>query len=307
MPNSRNQLTFNNIIALILKNIYIFLTGLIIASIISVFVAISIPNSYTSEATIKVESSNSGGALSSLKGSLGGLGSLAGLDFLDDGSKFTPNLIIETMKSKALLKSVLELDGIKPALVAAIDYDLLNKKLIYDDTFFDSNENAWVRKANKYRKAEPSYIEIHERYMDGFRVSQDKISGFIKISFTHPSPEFSKQFIDLMIENLDSKLRGIELTRSQNEIVFLREQLDLYPQIEIKNNINSLIQSSLQNQLLAKVDKEFVVKIIDPAFVPVYKSGPLRPLICILVTLLGAILTILLIILKDQKSLAVES
>ena len=61
----------------------------------------------------------------------------------------------------------------------------------------------------------------------------------------------------------------------------------------MKDAINKLVESQLQKQMLSKVNKEYLLKVIEPPFIPEVKSKPTRSLICILGTLFGGMLAII--------------
>jgi uncharacterized protein involved in exopolysaccharide biosynthesis len=50
--------------------------------------------------------------------------------------------------------------------------------------------------------------------------------------------------------------------------------------------------------MLAKVNKQYALTIIDPPLISEFKSRPNRGLICILVTLLGGMMSILIVLVR---------
>ena len=75
----------------------------------------------------------------------------------------------------------------------------------------------------------------------------------------------------------------------------------------MKDAINNLVESQLQKQMLSKVNKEYILKVIEPPFIPEVKSKPIRPLICILGTLLGGILAIIWVLIRHYNSGSLKS
>ena len=73
-------------------------------------------------------------------------------------------------------------EGIKQNLMAVESFDMVSKKIIYDNEIYDANKKTWVRKDSKFN-AEPSYIEIHETALKDLIVNKDDITGLITISF----------------------------------------------------------------------------------------------------------------------------
>ena len=64
----------------------------------------------------------------------------------------------------------------------------------------------------------------------------------------------------------------------------------------LKESISNLQESQMQTLMLASSNSDYVFKILDAPFVPETKSSPNRALICIIITFLGFILSILYIL-----------
>ena len=63
---------------------------------------------------------------------------------------------------------------------------------------------------------------------------------------------------------------------------------------EIKNVLSELIKSETQTIMLSKSSPEYMFKTIDRAIVPEFKLSPKRSIICIVGTLLGGFLALIL-------------
>jgi len=59
-----------------------------------------------------------------------------------------------------------------------------------------------------------------------------------------------------------------------------------------------LIEEQTKTIMLANVSKDYVFDIIDPPVVPERKSKPSRALICVLGTLLGGMLGVVLVLVR---------
>ena len=59
-----------------------------------------------------------------------------------------------------------------------------------------------------------------------------------------------------------------------------------------------LIEEQTKNMMLTMVKKEYVLKTIDPAQVPDTKAKPKRSLIVVLGTMLGGILSVLIVLIR---------
>ena len=166
-------------------------------AIFSVFYALSIPNSYTSSALLKVteQSDNNGGRnLSELASRYGGLASIAGISMPSSGVD-SAIYAIEIIKSRDFAKHLMTFPNIKQNLMATKSYDNISRGIIYDPKIYDQDKDTWIRKDSGIGSPEPSYIEVHDTALKDLSASKDEITGLITISFEHLSPVFAQDFV----------------------------------------------------------------------------------------------------------------
>ena len=48
--------------------------------------------------------------------------------------------------------------------------------------------------------------------------------------------------------------------------------------------------------MMAKINNEYILKIIEPPFIPEKKSGPVRAIICITISLAGGLFAIFIVL-----------
>ena len=95
-----------------------------------------------------------------------------------------------------------------------------------------------------------------------------------------------------------SMVANLRIEEAESSINYLNEQIKLTPYAELRTMFFNLIQQNTQNMMLAKVSKQYALTIIDPPLIPEMKSNPKRALICILGTLLGGMLSLLIILVR---------
>ncbi len=299
IENHKDSLITNDQIN-ILETISILYSELrLITLITSVFVlssiaySLSLPNLYTSSSVLRL-TEDSSNTMSSLTNQYGGIASMAGIS-LPGATNDESFYIISTLKSKDFLKKILEFPEIKQKLAAVDSYDHSTKKFKYKNTIYDDNTNKWNKNI--------SYLAIHELLKGKLKVSQDPKSKLINISFEHISPEFSYEFLSLLIEQINKITREKDAEKSINSINYLKNQLDKTDQSDIRQSINQLIEMQLKTLMLANIEKDYLFSTIDPPFIPLMKSSPSRALICILITLLGGLISILTVLIKHHLRL----
>jgi LPS O-antigen subunit length determinant protein (WzzB/FepE family) len=130
-------------------------------------------------------------------------------------------------------------------------------------------------------------------------VSQDKGTGFVIISVKHISPYFAKDFLDLIITEANSFLRNKELEESSQALDYLKSQLAEISLVELKESINTLIESQLEIQMLAKINEDYILVEIDPPYIPEKSLSNSKTLIVIFSTLLGGLLGCIVALIKE--------
>ncbi|MDA9729476.1 Wzz/FepE/Etk N-terminal domain-containing protein [SAR86 cluster bacterium] len=269
---------------LIGKRFQLFLITLTF-SILAVIYSLTLDNYYKSSSTfqISIETNNN-----SATSGISSIASLAGISVGQQDSKVS--FVKETLLSRAFFKRLIEKDNeILPNLLAFNYFDGTIKKSIFDKSSYDKGE--W-----KIRK--PTYLEGYEEFKDIFQVEIDDVTGFIKVFVTHKSPVFASNLIYLSFVELNLLSREKDISETKNLITYLEQEFSNTPILDIRESINNLITSQLRKKMYATVKQDYLVKFVEPPFVPERKSGPVRSLICIFITLLGFMFGVVYILLK---------
>tara|TARA_B100001059_G_scaffold228928_1_gene260711 strand:+ start:788 stop:1738 length:951 start_codon:yes stop_codon:yes gene_type:complete len=275
----------------------------IIFALSSVFYALSLTNFYKSEATMNIAGeSNSRGSL----GGLSGLASSAGITLSSNGQDKS-EIAIKLIQSRTFLKHLITFKDVLPSIMAAESFDFQSKKIQFNPNVYNVDNGIWVRNPAKNQQSKPSYLEAYQTYLNQVSISRDKKSNFITISVEHISPVFAKELLELIITEANELLRNKDLRDSSAAIAFLNTEIPKASLITMKDAINRLVQLQLEKQMLSKVNKEYILKVIEPPFIPIEKSKPSRRSICILGTLLGGMLAIILVLIRYYISDRPES
>ena len=265
---------------------------LIITSIFSlsaVIFSLMLPNIYNAKTLLSPNQSNQ----DSMSQALDGYGSLAGLAGIEIGSMNTDNTLvaIETLKSfKFFNENFLPNINLED-LMAVKSWNLKTNTLKYDKSIYVKDKNSWVRKVNLPRSQKPSAQEAHEEFLsDFFEVTQDKETNFVTLSIEHQSPFLAKEWLDILILQINKVLREKEKKRATESIDFLTKQIALTSYSEVKQALAQVLQKESEKLMLVEVNEDYVFDSLDPPFVPEMKAKPRRSLICILGALLGCLL-----------------
>ena len=107
--------------------------------------------------------------------------------------------------------------------------------------------------------------------------------------------DFAKEFLDNLIFELNDQMRRNDLAQYAKAVDFLNDKLRNELVESQRAIISSLIQSYLQKETVASISDEYVLSSIEPPYVNLQKIGPNRKLIVIAFTILGFIVSVLII------------
>ena len=186
-------------------------------------------------------------------------------------------------------------ESILPSIMAAKSYNNRTQELLFNQKLYESETKTW--KNNEI----PSYLEAHSAYLNMLSVRQDKKTGFIYINIEHISPVFAKEFLELIIREANELLRKKDMDESKQGLEYLTSELSKTPFVEIKESINALIEVQLETQMLAQINQDYILIEIEPPFIPEQKSKPIRAFICVIGTILGGILSVLIVLIRHYS------
>jgi uncharacterized protein involved in exopolysaccharide biosynthesis len=268
----------------------------ILFAVASIFFALSKPNIYKASAILAPAASEGGaGGLGALAGQFGGLASMAGINLGGGGGADKTALALEIIKSRSFIESFIAKHDLIVPLMAAKNWDLATDTLILDEEIYDEANKKWIREVKEPKKTEPSSWEAYQEFSELFVVSQDKTSSMINIDIEYYSPTISKQWLTWLIKDINEFMREQDQIEAQASIDYLTEQLSEIEVATMETVFYQLIEEQTKNMMLTRVKKEYVLKTIDPAQVPDTNDKPKRVLIVVLGTMLGGILSVLIV------------
>jgi uncharacterized protein involved in exopolysaccharide biosynthesis len=266
----------------------------------AIYLALSMPNQYKAEALLAPSEEQQGGGLAALASQFGGLASLAGIN-LPGKSGDKTLLTLEVFRSRQFLMGFIDRHNLKVPLMAVKEWDAKTGELIYNEKIYDVANKKWVRDVTFPKMPEPTTFEVYEELKERFSMDREELSGTVLVSLEYYSPVLAKEWLTMMVADLNSYMREVEQRESKRSIEYLQEQIDKSDVAEVRNLFYQLIQEQIQKAMLAEARDEFVYKTIDGAIVPEKKSKPSRAVIVILVTMMGGIFSVLLVHLLHSR------
>jgi uncharacterized protein involved in exopolysaccharide biosynthesis len=269
-----------------------------IFAIASVFYALSLPNIYKASTLLAPAGEQSGaGGLAKMAGQFGGLASLAGVN-LGGGGIDKTGLALEVLKSRYFIEKFITKHNLKVSLMAVENWQRETNTLVIDPEIYNENSKEWVREVTYPETSEPSAWGTYEAFSKLLNVSQDKETAMITLSIEYYSPEVAIQWLNWLVDEVNTEIREQDKTEAQNSINFLSSKLEKIQLADMQTVFYQLIEEQTKTIMLAEVTKEYVLKTIDPANAPDAKAKPKRGIIVVLGTILGGMLSVLIVIVR---------
>ncbi len=168
----------------------------------------------------------------------------------------------------------------------------------FDESIYDTSNNTWIRDYSYPQQQIPSSQESYAVFKQHLSLSEDKRSGFITLSIKHQSPFVSKQWVELIVNEVNSFYRQKDKSESEKAVSYLNQQISMTGLSEIKQVLAQLLQEETKKLTLIEANQYYVFDYIDPPAVMEKKSEPKRALICIISALLGGMLSVLFVLIR---------
>ena len=262
---------------------------------VSVIYALSLSDQY--KATVLLAPANSDSSdLSGALGQLGGLASLAGVD-IGSGESSESQMAQEIMKSWSFIDVFIAENNISVEVYAAEGWSRGSNELQIDDDIYDAETKTWlVENDNTGEVGPPSSWVLFEAFSERLVVSENKKSGLVSVSIEYYSPQIAKQWLDMYVAAINAHMQQRQMEKVTNNINYLQAQIENTSIAEMREVFYTIIAEQTKNKMLSEASPEYAFVAVSPSMVPEVKSQPQRAFICILGTLLGGMLSVLLVL-----------
>lgn len=263
-------------------------------AIASVIYALSVPNQYKATALL-APAQSSGGGLSGALGQLGGLASLAGVS-IGGGESSEAQIAQEIMKSWSFIESFIADNDLAVEVFAAEGWSKGSNELQINDDVYDTQNKQWLVENEAGVMGPPSSWSLFKAFSGRLAVSEDKKSGLVSVSIEYYSPQIAKQWLDMYVSAVNAHMQQRQVAKVTNNINYLQAQIEKTSIAEMREVFYTIIEEQTKNKMVAEASPEYAFVAVSPSMVPEEKSQPKRALICILGTLLGGMLSVLLVL-----------
>jgi hypothetical protein len=292
-----DEIDLKELFYVLLQGKWIIVSVTTFFSIFGVTYSLLLPDIYESKAVLVP--SNSSSSISGALRSYSGLAGLAGINLPSSNDEGNSGKAMKKITSLSFFENNILKKIYLPDLMAVKSWNSKTNTLIYDQSVYKKNSNAWVRDYSYPMRQIPSAQESFMVFTtQHLRLSEDKSSGFISLSIKHQSPFVAKQWTELVVNEVNSFYRQKDKAESKKAVSYLNQQISMTGLSEIKQVLAQLLQEETKKLTLIEANQSYVFDYIDPPAVMEQSSDPKRALICILVALFGGMISILLVLIK---------
>ena len=292
-----DEIDLRELFYVLLEGKWIIVSLTAFVSIIGVIYSLLLPNIYESKAMLVPVNSSSG--ISGALGSYSGLAGLAGISLPSGGDEGNSAKAIQKISSLSFFENNILPNIHLPDLMAVKSWNSKTNIVAFDESIYDTSNNTWIRDYSYPQQQIPSAQESFAVFQtEHLSLSEDKKSGFITLSIKHQSPFIAKQWAELVVNEVNAFYRQKDKSESEKAVSYLNQQISTTGLSEIKQVLAQLLQAEIKKLTLIEANESFVFDYIDPPAVMEKKSEPNRANICILIALLGGMLSILLVFIR---------
>ena len=278
LDSDESGMNFGIMFAEFLKHWRLILAFGIVFGLAALLAAMLVRPIYRASITIMpVQDSSNARLLGNLGGQLGGLAALAGVSLDSSG----------TSKSEAL--AVLQSRDLISRFIA--ENDLLPVLFQKD---WSSDESKWLATGADVPSDEDGYIRFVDAVLD---VAEDRSTGIVEVSVEWFSPELAADWANKLVALTNSRMRERAILETEQSIKFLKEILSRTDLVDLRQSLFRVLESQMQQAMLANIRQQFAFTVIDPATAPDSDRyvWPRKPLFLLAGLLVGTVAGILLV------------
>ena len=243
----------------------------IVCTGLAVTYALNAPVVFKAETLVAPASEEQSGSPSVLS-QFGGLAAMAGISIPSDSNV---EQVVATLKSRKFLSQYIHRKNLLPVLFADI---------------WDVKNQTWM--INNKEDEPTQQNGVHSFKNEILSVDEDKKSGLITLSIYWQDPKVAAEWANDLIEQLNKQLREQAIADSIKRVGYLEQELAKTTLQDMRAVLYKLLEAEKQKAMLANVNEDFALEVIDPAIAPEAQEKPKRKLIVALGAVCGGFLGI---------------
>ena len=188
--------------------------------------------------------------------------------------------VLATLETREFLKSFVKNKNLLPKVFSK---------------YWDESSNSWLLEEGQDQFVNEDAVPA----LQGAIEIEDKKSGLISLSIIWQDPVFAAELANDLVKQLNEQLREKAIANSQKRVGYLEQELSKTSLQDMRAILYNLLTSEKQKAMLANVNEDFALEVIDPAVVPKSPEMPNRKKIVVLGGLCGGFLGIFMVLLAQ--------
>ena len=242
----------------------------IVCTALAVAYALHAPEVFKAETLLAPAMEEKSGASSALS-QFGGLAVMAGISIPSDSNV---EQVVATLQSRKFLRQYIDGRKLLPVLFEEI---------------WDAESHSWLVQT---QEDEPTVQRAVGFFKSILSVDEDKKSGLISLSISWKDPVVAAEWANDLVKQLNEQLRKKAIADSRKRVGYLEQELTKTTLQDMRSVLYNLLESEKQKAMLANVNEDFALEVIDPAIAPEIRDKPQRKLIVALGGVCGGFLGI---------------
>ena len=240
---------------------------------LALYYAYKAPEGFKAEILLAPTDAKTSSGVSSALSQFDGLAAIAGMNIPTDSNI---ERALATINTRKFLKKFI------------INKNLL--PIIFND-YWDQSSKSWVLEEGQNKFVNDDGIAPLQ---GAIKIETDK-SGLITMSISWKDPKVAAEWANDLVKQLNEQLRDKAITDSQKRVVYLEQELAKTTLQDMRAVLYNLLESEKRKAMLANVNEDFALEVIDPAVTPSVRETPKRKLIVALGGICGGFLGIFVV------------
>ena len=283
-----DEIDIKSLLKTILASKRLIIASTVSFAIIALIYSLTLTNIYQSTALLSPvgDQSNSSQSLNNL----GGLASFAGINISSTSGGNSTKAITKITTLSFFEENILP-NIFLPDLMAVKTWDEDSNSVIYNSSY-----NVQTGKWNNIPHPQKSY----KAFKSKLQVSEAYEARVLAIAVKHESPHIAKEWTELVGNQINDSFRAKDKREAESAMNFLNTQMALTSYTEIKQVVAQILKQKMQQLTLIEANEFYVFSYLDQPAVARNKIEPSRSSICILGTLLGFMLGVLIVLVRGH-------
>jgi hypothetical protein len=256
----------------------ILLFACVLGAGIAAGISLRMRNTYHAQCVISPSAESNSGGSNSLKNTFGGIAELAGIDIGGGGGRKVEAMA--TLSSPGFVRDFIVKNNLMPILYAER---------------WDANTQHW-----RVGATVPTLEMGIKRFVGKRTIVENTKSGLVTVGIDWYAPDLAAKWVNGMIDLVNERMRTRDILTAKNSLDYLDQEMAKANAVELRQAISQLIETQVNNEMMANVQRDYAYHFIDTAVPPEMRSGPKRTLITIGGAILGFLLGTAYIVLRQR-------